>query len=160
MQLVVVAGLVVMVSQLLAAYAYEVSVQLSVFIGLIITNCILMEQFAEKCHDHQNHGIANAVAYAVEKRRPRFVAEDLAVSKNVKTALGLGAAVTFMLVITLPINYLLETYVLKVTSPECTKKCFATRSTATRSRVRSKNIPTPESSVRVSDQDSALPHGL
>ena len=36
-----------------------------------------------------------------------------AVSKNVKTALGLGAAVTFMLVITLPINYLLETYVLK-----------------------------------------------
>lgn len=37
----------------------------------------------------------------------------LAVSKNVKTALGLGAAVTFMLVISLPINYLLETYVLK-----------------------------------------------
>lgn len=37
----------------------------------------------------------------------------LAVSKNVKTALGLGVAVTFMLVITLPINYLLETYVLK-----------------------------------------------
>ena len=38
----------------------------------------------------------------------------LAVSKNVKTAFGLGVAVTFMLVITLPINYLLETYVLKV----------------------------------------------
>lgn len=37
----------------------------------------------------------------------------LAVSKNVRTALGLGVAVTFMLVITLPINYLLETYVLK-----------------------------------------------
>ncbi|MCH5347426.1 MAG: NADH:ubiquinone reductase (Na(+)-transporting) subunit E [Muribaculaceae bacterium] len=37
----------------------------------------------------------------------------LAVSKNVKTALGLGVAVTFMLVITLPINYLLETYVLR-----------------------------------------------
>ncbi len=37
----------------------------------------------------------------------------LAVSKNVKTALGLGIAVTFMLVITLPINYLLETWVLK-----------------------------------------------
>ncbi len=36
----------------------------------------------------------------------------LAVSKNVKTALGLGVAVTFMLTITLPINYLLETYVL------------------------------------------------
>lgn len=41
-QLVVVAGLVVIVSELLKAYAYEVSVQLSVFIGLIITNCILM----------------------------------------------------------------------------------------------------------------------
>ena len=37
----------------------------------------------------------------------------LAVSKNVKTAFGLGIAVTFMLVITLPINYLLETFVLK-----------------------------------------------
>ncbi len=37
----------------------------------------------------------------------------LAVSKNVKTALGLGVAVTFMLVISLPVNYLLENYVLK-----------------------------------------------
>jgi len=37
----------------------------------------------------------------------------LAVSKNVKTAIGLGIAVTFMLTITVPINYLLENYVLK-----------------------------------------------
>ena len=37
----------------------------------------------------------------------------LAVSKNVKTALGLGMAVTFILVCTLPINYMLENYVLK-----------------------------------------------
>ena len=37
----------------------------------------------------------------------------LAVSKNVKTALGLGMAVTFILVCTLPINYLLENYILK-----------------------------------------------
>ena len=37
----------------------------------------------------------------------------IAVSKNVKTALGLGIAVTFMLVITLPVNYLLNTYVLR-----------------------------------------------
>lgn len=36
----------------------------------------------------------------------------LAVSKNVKTALGLGAAVTFVLLVTVPINYLLENYVL------------------------------------------------
>ncbi len=37
----------------------------------------------------------------------------IAVSKNVKTAFGLGIAVSFMLTITLPINYLLETYVLR-----------------------------------------------
>lgn len=37
----------------------------------------------------------------------------LAVSKNVKTAFGLGIAVTFMLVVTLPLNYLLNTYVLQ-----------------------------------------------
>lgn len=36
----------------------------------------------------------------------------IAVSKNVKTAFGLGVAVTFMLVVTLPVNYLLHTYVL------------------------------------------------
>ena len=41
-QLVVVAALVVMVDQVLKAYNYEVSKQLSVFIGFIITNCILM----------------------------------------------------------------------------------------------------------------------
>ncbi|MEZ3590084.1 MAG: NADH:ubiquinone reductase (Na(+)-transporting) subunit E [Muribaculaceae bacterium] len=37
----------------------------------------------------------------------------LAVSKNVKTAFGLGIAVTFMLVVSLPVNYLLENYVLR-----------------------------------------------
>lgn len=37
----------------------------------------------------------------------------LAVSKNVKTAFGLGIAVTFMLIVTLPLNYLLDTYVLQ-----------------------------------------------
>ncbi len=37
----------------------------------------------------------------------------IAVSKNVKTSLGLGIAVTFVLAITLPVNYLLENYVLK-----------------------------------------------
>ncbi len=37
----------------------------------------------------------------------------LAVSKNVKTAFGLGIAVTFMLVVTLPINYLLDNYLLQ-----------------------------------------------
>ena len=41
-QLVVVAALVTIVSQVLKAYVYDVSVQLSVYVGLIITNCILM----------------------------------------------------------------------------------------------------------------------
>ena len=41
-QLVVVAALVIMVDQILKAFAYEVSKQLSVFVGLIITNCIIM----------------------------------------------------------------------------------------------------------------------
>ena len=50
-QLVVVAALVTIVSQVLKAFAYDVSVQLSVYVGLIITNCILMgrlEAFAMK----------------------------------------------------------------------------------------------------------------
>ena len=37
----------------------------------------------------------------------------LAVSKTVKTAVGLGAAVIFVLVVTVPVNYLLENYLLK-----------------------------------------------
>ena len=41
-QLVVIASLVAIVDQLLKAYAYDVSKQLSIFIGLIITNCIVM----------------------------------------------------------------------------------------------------------------------
>ena len=44
-QLVVVASLVVLVDQLLKAYLYDVSKQLSVFVGLIITNCIIMGRF-------------------------------------------------------------------------------------------------------------------
>lgn len=41
-QLVVVAGLVILVDQVLQAFAYDVSRQLSVYVGLIITNCIIM----------------------------------------------------------------------------------------------------------------------
>jgi Na+-transporting NADH:ubiquinone oxidoreductase subunit D len=41
-QLVVVAALVTIVSEVLKAYAYDVNKQLSVFVGLIVTNCILM----------------------------------------------------------------------------------------------------------------------
>lgn len=69
-QLVVVAGLVVIVSQLLQAYAYDVSKQLSVFIGLIITNCILMgrlEAFAmaNKPWPSFLDGVGNGIGYAI-----------------------------------------------------------------------------------------------
>lgn len=69
-QLVVVAGLVVIVSELLKAYAYDVSVQLSVFIGLIITNCILMgrlEAFAmaNRLWPSFLDGVGNGIGYAL-----------------------------------------------------------------------------------------------
>ena len=69
-QLVVVAGLVVIVDQLLKAYTYDVSKQLSVFIGLIITNCILMgrlEAFAmaNKPWPSFLDGVGNGVGYAL-----------------------------------------------------------------------------------------------
>jgi Na+-transporting NADH:ubiquinone oxidoreductase subunit D len=50
-QMTIIASLVILVDQLLKAFAYEVSKQLSVFVGLIITNCIVMgraEAFAMK----------------------------------------------------------------------------------------------------------------
>lgn len=69
-QLVVVAALVVIVEQVLKAYAYQVSKQLSVFIGLIITNCILMgrlEAFALSNRPWQSFldGIGNGVGYGI-----------------------------------------------------------------------------------------------
>ena len=69
-QLVVVAGLVIIVSELLTAYAYEVSVQLSVFIGLIITNCILMgrlEAFAMANRPWPSFldGVGNGIGYTI-----------------------------------------------------------------------------------------------
>ena len=69
-QLVVVAALVIMVQQFLLAYNYDVSKQLSVFIGLIITNCILMgrlEAFAmhNKPWASFLDGIGNGLGYAM-----------------------------------------------------------------------------------------------
>ena len=69
-QLVVVAGLVVIVDQILKAYAYDASRQLSVFIGLIITNCILMgrlEAFAmsNKPWPAFLDGVGNGIGYAL-----------------------------------------------------------------------------------------------
>ena len=69
-QLVVVAALVIIVDQVLKAYNYEVSKQLSVFIGLIITNCILMgrlEAFAlaNKPWPSFLDGIGNGLGYSI-----------------------------------------------------------------------------------------------
>ena len=69
-QLVVVAALVIIVQQILVAYNYEVSKQLSVFIGLIITNCILMgrlEAFALNNRPWPSFldGIGNGLGYGM-----------------------------------------------------------------------------------------------
>ena len=69
-QLVVVAALVTIVSNILKAYVYDVSVQLSVYVGLIITNCILMgrlEAFAMQNGPWESFldGIGNGLGYAV-----------------------------------------------------------------------------------------------
>ena len=69
-QLVVVAALVIMVQQFLLAYNYDVSKKLSVFIGLIITNCILMgrlEAFAmhNKPWPSFLDGIGNGLGYGL-----------------------------------------------------------------------------------------------
>jgi Na+-transporting NADH:ubiquinone oxidoreductase subunit D len=69
-QLVVVAALVTIVSQVLKAVAYDVSVQLSVYVGLIITNCILMgrlEAFAmsNKPWPSFLDGLGNGLGYAL-----------------------------------------------------------------------------------------------
>ncbi len=68
-QLVVVAALVTIVSQVLKAFVYDVSVELSVYVGLIITNCILMgrlEAFAmmNKPWPSFLDGIGNGLGYA------------------------------------------------------------------------------------------------
>lgn len=69
-QLVVVAALVIIVNQLLIAFAYDVSRQLSVFVSLIITNCILMgrlEAFAmgNKPWPSFLDGVGNGIGYSL-----------------------------------------------------------------------------------------------
>lgn len=68
-QLVVVAALVTIVSMILKAFAYDVSVKLSVYVGLIITNCILMgrlEAFAMMNGPWESFldGVGNGLGYA------------------------------------------------------------------------------------------------
>ena len=69
-QLVVVASLVIIVDQVLKAYAYDVSKQLSVFVGLIITNCILMGRLEAFALGHGPwesflDGVGNGVGYGI-----------------------------------------------------------------------------------------------
>ena len=69
-QLVIIAALVIIVDQVLKAFAYDVSKQLSVFVGLIITNCIIMgrlEAFAlgNKPWPSFLDGIGNGAGYAL-----------------------------------------------------------------------------------------------
>ena len=67
-QMAIIASLVIVVDQVLKAYAYEISKQLSVFVGLIITNCIVMgraEAYAMKSPPKESclDGIGNGLGY-------------------------------------------------------------------------------------------------
>jgi len=69
-QLLIVAFLVILVDQVLKAYSYDVSKQLSVFVGLIITNCIIMGRFEAFALGNGPwksilDGIGNTIGYAV-----------------------------------------------------------------------------------------------
>lgn len=92
-QLVVVAALVTIVSQVLKAFAYDVSVQLSVYVGLIITNCILMgrlEAFAmmNKPWPSFLDGVGNGLGYAL----------ILVIMGAVREFLGHGSLLGFQLI--------------------------------------------------------------
>ena len=70
MQMTIIASLVIIVDQFLRAYAFDISKQLSVFVGLIITNCIIMgraEAFAMKNGVGMSmlDGLGNALGYSV-----------------------------------------------------------------------------------------------
>ncbi len=69
-QMIIIASLVIVVDQVLKAFAFEISKQLSVFVGLIITNCIVMgraEAFAMKNGPVMSFldGIGNGLGYSV-----------------------------------------------------------------------------------------------
>jgi Na+-transporting NADH:ubiquinone oxidoreductase subunit D len=92
-QLVVVAALVTIVSQVLKAFVYDVSVQLSVYVGLIITNCILMgrlEAFAmmNKPWPSFLDGMGNGLGYAL----------ILVIVGTVRELLGRGSLLGFQII--------------------------------------------------------------
>ena len=92
-QLVVLAALVTIVSNILKAYVYDVSVQLSVYVGLIITNCILMgrlEAFAMQNGPWESFldGIGNGLGYAL----------ILVIIGFVRELLGFGSILGFQII--------------------------------------------------------------
>lgn len=102
-QLVVVAALVTIVSQILKAFAYDVSVQLSVYVGLIITNCILMgrlEAFAmiNKPIPSFIDGLSNGLGYAM----------ILVIVGAVREFLGRGSLLGFQII---PDSFYLAGYI-------------------------------------------------
>ena len=87
-QLVVIAALVILVDQFLKAYVYDVSKQLSVYVGLIITNCIIMgrvEAYAlgNKPLDSFLDGIGNGLGYAAILLIIAFFRELFGISNDI-----------------------------------------------------------------------------
>lgn len=89
-QMTIIASLVIVVDQVLKAYSYEISKQLSVFVGLIITNCIVMgraEAYAMKSPPFMSFldGIGNGLGYSMV----------LVVIGTVKELFGFGTILGF-----------------------------------------------------------------
>lgn len=85
-QMTIIASLVILVDQILKAYAYEISKQLSVFVGLIITNCIVMgraEAFAMQNGPGISFldGVGNGLGYMVLLLAVAFFRELLGAGK-------------------------------------------------------------------------------
>jgi Na+-transporting NADH:ubiquinone oxidoreductase subunit D len=89
-QMTIIASLVIVVDQILKAYSYEISKQLSVFVGLIITNCIVMgraEAYAMKSPPLMSFldGIGNGLGYSLV----------LIIIGTVKELMGFGTLLGF-----------------------------------------------------------------
>lgn len=89
-QMTIIASLVIVVDQILKAYSYEISKQLSVFVGLIITNCIVMgraEAYAMKSPPFMSFldGIGNGLGYSLV----------LIIIGTIKELLGFGTLLGF-----------------------------------------------------------------
>ena len=108
-QLVVVAALVTLVSEILKAFAYDVAMQLSVYLGLIITNCILMgrlEAFAmtNNAWDSLLDGLGNGLGYAIILVIVAFVRELFGSASFAGTEIAALKAVRIPLLAQLPID--------------------------------------------------------